>query len=59
MQLVLQNEDFFSHLDFLFCKDDGGLSRFHLPESDLEGRVAKGTRIDLVILPVDKMVKYF
>jgi hypothetical protein len=59
VQLILKNEDFFGHFDFLFGEDNRGLSRFHLPEGDLEGRVTKGTRVDLVILPIDQMIKYF
>jgi hypothetical protein len=59
VQIVLQNEDFFSHLDFLFGKENERLSLFHLPEGDLEGRVTKSARIDLSILSVDQMIKNF
>jgi hypothetical protein len=53
VQLVLQNEDFFAHFDFLFGKENERLSGFHLPKGDLKGRVSKSTWIDLVILSVD------
>ena len=59
MQIVLQNRDFFSHLDFLFGKENERLSLIHLPEGDLEGSVPKSTWIDLAILSVDQMIKYF
>ena len=59
MQLVIQNEDFFSHLDFLFSKENERLPRFYLPEGNLEGRVANRTWIDLAIFAVYQMGKHF
>jgi hypothetical protein len=59
VQLVLQNEDFLGHLNYLIAKENGRLSLFCPPESDFEGRVTKGIRINLAISSADHMVKNF